>query len=44
MPEFDPFRPGQTALGDWLLAHRDQVVDLHEFNGVTVILVDLNHP
>jgi 4-amino-4-deoxy-L-arabinose transferase-like glycosyltransferase len=41
MPEFDPFAPDQSALSDWLVARRDQVVDLREFNGVTVILIDL---
>jgi uncharacterized membrane protein len=44
MPEFDPFAPGQSALSDWLVARRDQVIDLREFNGVTVILVDLKQP
>jgi uncharacterized membrane protein len=41
MPEFDPYTPGLTAIGDWLIAHRDQVIDLREFNGVTVLLVDM---
>jgi 4-amino-4-deoxy-L-arabinose transferase-like glycosyltransferase len=41
MPGFDPFAPGQTAIGDWLIARRDQVIDLREFNGVTVLLVDM---
>ncbi len=43
MPEFDPFQPGQSEISDWLIDHRDQVIDLREFGGVTVLLVDLNH-
>jgi len=41
---FDPFEAHQTSLHDWLNTHRDQVVDLREFNGVTVFLIDLSQP
>ncbi len=41
--DLDSLTPGQSALSDWLFVHRDQVIDLRAFNGVTVFLVDLDH-
>ncbi|HEX3053611.1 MAG TPA: hypothetical protein VHP83_23325, partial [Aggregatilineaceae bacterium] len=40
MPDFDPYEPGRTRLGDWLIAHQAQVVAEQRFNGVTVLLLD----
>ncbi len=40
MPDFDPYEPGRSALGDWLIAHQAQVVAEQRFNGVTVLLLD----
>lgn len=41
MPPFDPFEQGHTPLGDWVFDRRDLVVMQREFNGVTVVLLDL---
>jgi hypothetical protein len=42
MPDFDPFQPGLTHIGDWLIDRRDRVVDQHTFNGVKVMLLDVS--
>lgn len=42
MPDFDPFAPNNTAIARWLIAHENQVVESHEFNGVKIILLVLN--
>jgi hypothetical protein len=42
MPEFDPFKPGLSPLGDWLIPRHDQVTAIYEFNGVTVLLLEQN--
>jgi len=44
MPDFNPFRPGQSSMGDWLAEHRDQVVAHGKYNGVRVLLLDLRLP
>lgn len=40
MQDFDPFAPGVEPIGDWLIAHREQIREIYEFNGVKVILLD----
>lgn len=40
MPDFDPFKPGLSPLGDWLIPRRELVTEIHEFNGVTVLLLE----
>jgi 4-amino-4-deoxy-L-arabinose transferase-like glycosyltransferase len=41
LPKFDPFEPGASPMAHWLIERRDQVVIQKEFNGVTVLLVDV---
>jgi hypothetical protein len=41
MPDFDPFEPGRSRIGDWLSTRRGQVLEQKKFNGVTVLLVDV---
>ena len=43
LPGFDPFKPGDTPMPGWLIAHRSGVITQEEFNGVTVLLVDSGH-
>jgi 4-amino-4-deoxy-L-arabinose transferase-like glycosyltransferase len=40
MPGFDPFDPNLSSMGEWLHLRRGQVLEMHRFNGVTVLLVD----
>jgi hypothetical protein len=41
LPDFDPFKPGSSPMPGWLIAHRSEVISQKEFNGVTVLLVDV---
>jgi len=41
LPDFDPFQPGNSPMPGWLITHRSKVVSQKEFNGVTVLLVDV---
>jgi mannosyltransferase len=41
LPGFDPFAPGDSPMAGWLIERRDQVLDRKEFNGVSVLLVDV---
>jgi hypothetical protein len=41
LPGFDPFKPGNSPMPGWLIAHRSEVISQKEFNGVAVVLVDM---
>lgn len=41
MPDFDPFDPTLSPTGEWLAARQDQVVQRKDFNGITVLLLDM---
>lgn len=41
MPNYDPFKPGRTDLGDWLYSRQDQIVEWRKFNGMTIVLLDM---
>jgi mannosyltransferase len=41
LPGVDPFAPGDSPMAEWLIERRDQVIDQKEFNGVSVLLVDV---
>ena len=41
LPDFDPFAPGDSPMAGWLNERRARVRDQREFNGVTVLLVDV---
>ena len=43
MPEFNPLQPYQSVISDWLLPRRDFVVQYATFDGISVLLVDLNN-
>ncbi len=36
---FDPFEPTDSPMSDFVIARRDQVLDVYEVNGVTVLLI-----
>jgi hypothetical protein len=36
---FDPFEPSDSPMSDWIITRRDQVLDVYEVNGVTVLLI-----
>jgi uncharacterized membrane protein len=40
MPDFDPFDPRLSRMGEWLNARRAQVLEIQAFNGVKVLLLD----
>lgn len=40
MPDFDPFDPHLTTLGEWLSTRRAQVQEIRAFNGLKVLLLD----
>ncbi|MBN1565814.1 MAG: glycosyltransferase family 39 protein [Anaerolineae bacterium] len=40
MPNFDPFDPTLSIMGEWLHLRRGQVIEQQFFNGVTILLVD----
>ncbi|MEW6580225.1 MAG: glycosyltransferase family 39 protein [Chloroflexota bacterium] len=40
MPDFDPFDPRLSAMGEWLSAYRPQVLEIQTFNGMKVLLLD----
>jgi len=40
MPDFDPFDPSLTTLGEWLSTRRLQVQEIRAFNGLKVLLLD----
>jgi len=44
MPNFDPFDPTLSDMGRWLSTRRDQVIEQHAYNGVRVLLLDLERP
>lgn len=41
MPDFDPFDPTLSPTGEWLAARQDQVVQREDFNGITVLLLNM---
>lgn len=40
MPDFDPFDPTLSDMGQWLHMRRDQVIEQRVYNGVRVLLLD----
>jgi uncharacterized membrane protein len=42
LPDFNPFKLGSSPMPDWLIPRRAQVIAQQEFNGVTVLLVDVS--
>lgn len=42
MPDFDPFDPHLSTLGEWLSTRRLQVQEIRAFNGMKVLLLDLD--
>jgi hypothetical protein len=44
MPDFDPFDPTLSAMGEWLARRQDQVIGQWAYNGVRVLLLDLQPP
>lgn len=40
MPDFDPFDPRLSRMGEWLSARRAQVREIQTFNGLKVLLLD----
>lgn len=41
MPDFDPFDPTLSPTGEWLASQRDQVLARADFNGITVLLLNM---
>lgn len=41
-PHSDPFAPDSSPVSNWLVAHREQVVEHKHFNGIQLILLDLS--
>lgn len=41
MPNFDPFDPALSQMGEWLAANRNYAVHIESFNGVKVIRLDI---
>ncbi len=44
MPDFDPFDPTLSPMGEWLSERRSQVVAQRKFNGVRILLLDPSQP
>jgi uncharacterized membrane protein len=44
MPDFDPFDPTLSDMGQWLSKRRDQVIEQRVYNGVRVLLLDPQQP
>jgi hypothetical protein len=44
MPDFDPFDPTLSAMGEWLARRQDQVIGQWAYNGVRVLLLDPQPP
>ncbi len=44
LPRFDPFRPQNTAISQWLLPRLGYVEDYRTFDGLTVLLLDFSRP
>jgi mannosyltransferase len=40
-PPFDIYARADTATRNWLVAHREQIMEEHSLSGITVLLVDL---
>jgi hypothetical protein len=40
MPDFDPFNPSLSPMGEWLSVREDQLVERRSFHGVTILLID----
>lgn len=41
MPDFDPFDPTLSPMGQWLASQRDRVLQRANFNGITVLLMSV---
>jgi mannosyltransferase len=39
LPDFDPFSPGVSPMGDWLIAHQTAIIQREDFNGIELFLV-----
>jgi hypothetical protein len=44
MPDFDPFDPSLSQMGEWLAERQGQVVEQRTYNGVRVLLLDPRNP
>ncbi len=44
MPDFDPFDPTLSSMGEWLSTRQDQVIEQRVYNGVRVLLLDPQQP
>ncbi|MBI5958101.1 MAG: glycosyltransferase family 39 protein [Chloroflexi bacterium] len=40
MPDFDPFNPHLSKMGEWLSVREDQLVERRTFHGVVILLID----
>lgn len=41
MPEFDPYAPAQNPTSMWLVRRQDQILQRADFNGLSVLLVNV---
>lgn len=41
MPDFDPLKPQQAEIGNWLIHQEDQITEILAFRGIKIILLDL---
>jgi mannosyltransferase len=44
LPDFDPFAPGVSPMGDWLIAHQTTIIEREDFNGIELFLVRASQP
>jgi mannosyltransferase len=44
LPDFDPFSPGVSPMGDWLIAHQTAIIEREDFNGIELFLVRAYQP
>jgi uncharacterized membrane protein len=41
LPDFDPFAPGASRMGDWLIEHRTAIIAQRDFNGIKLFLLSM---
>ena len=44
LPDFDPFSPGVSQMGDWLIEHRTAIIEQHDFNDIKLFLIGAKEP
>jgi 4-amino-4-deoxy-L-arabinose transferase-like glycosyltransferase len=44
LPDFDPFSPGVSQMGDWLIEHRTTIFEQRDFNGIKLFLIGTEKP